>query len=271
MLSFNLGPLAIPFSVALSGCAWLMALGAGYLAGRRQRISVAGPLNDMLLWGLIAARLGFVAIWFEQYRPQPWGMLDIRDGGFHLWAGIGGALAWAMWHGSRQPALRRPLAIALLAGALTWGAGKAWLTGNETPALSAQALATLSGPQTTLPALADGRPVVVSLWASWCPPCRREMPLLQAAQQHENDVRFIFVNQGETAASVQQYLQTEKLQLENVLLDPAGQLGKTYRSVALPTTLFFDARGKLVATHLGELSAASLASKLEPLRRRPSP
>ncbi|MEO9382564.1 TlpA disulfide reductase family protein [Chromobacterium phragmitis] len=271
MLSFHLGPLAIPSAAALLGGALLAAHCAGWLAGRRRGVSVASHLNDMLLWGALAARLGFIAIWFEPYRAQPWSMLDLRDGGFALWAGALGALAVALWRGWTQPTLRQPLTAALLAGALVWASAQAWLAREEAPPLSGQTLLSLSGAPASLPALAQGYPVVVSLWASWCPPCRREMPLLQNAQQNEPGIRFVFANQGEDKAAASQYLQAEGLRLEHVLLDPAGALGAEYGSVALPTTLFFNAQGRLAATHLGELSAATLASKLAALRDAPHP
>ena len=108
--------------------------------------------------------------------------------------------------------------------------------------------------------------MVVNLWASWCPPCRREMPVLAAAQQRETGVMFVFANQGEDAATAQRYLGDSALHLANVLLDSGTELGRTVGSTALPTTLFYDAGGRLVDTHLGELSAASLASKLNQLR-----
>ncbi|MDO8775926.1 MAG: TlpA family protein disulfide reductase, partial [Burkholderiaceae bacterium] len=57
----------------------------------------------------------------------------------------------------------------------------------------------------------------------------------------------------------------------NVLLDPSTALGRAIGSTALPTTLFYDASGQLVDTQLGELSAASLASKLNRLRTRTDP
>ncbi|ERE17886.1 TlpA family protein disulfide reductase [Pseudogulbenkiania ferrooxidans] len=233
MLSFHLGPLAIPATAALLGGALLAAHGAGWLAGRRQGVSVADHLNDMLLWGAL------------------------------------GALAVALWRGWKQSALRQPLTAALLAGALVWASAEAWLARTEAPPLSSQVLRSLSGSPMTLPALAQGHPTVVNLWASWCPPCRREMPLLQAAQHNEPDIRFVFANQGEDAATVNQYLQTEGLRLGHVLLDPGGALGAEYGSAALPTTLFFNAQGRLAATHLGELSAATLASKLAALRDVP--
>ncbi|MDP3863237.1 MAG: TlpA family protein disulfide reductase, partial [Rhodoferax sp.] len=69
----------------------------------------------------------------------------------------------------------------------------------------------------------------------------------------------------------QRYLSTSQLNLVNVLLDPWKALGRAIGSTALPTTLFYDASGQLVDTHLGELSAASLASKLNRLRTRTNP
>jgi thiol-disulfide isomerase/thioredoxin len=127
-------------------------------------------------------------------------------------------------------------------------------------------LTTLAGEPVDLAGLAAGQPLVVNLWASWCPPCRREMPVLAAAQQQETGVRFVFANQGEGAATAQRYLSASQLALANVVLDPGTALGKAVGSTALPTTLFYDAKGRLVDTHLGELSAASLASKLKQLR-----
>ncbi|MBN0545244.1 TlpA family protein disulfide reductase, partial [Pseudomonas aeruginosa] len=74
--------------------------------------------------------------------------------------------------------------------------------------------------------LADfrGRPLVINLWASWCPPCRREMPVLQQAQAENPDVVFLFANQGESAETVRHFLQGENLRLDNLLFDNCGQL-----------------------------------------------
>lgn len=134
------------------------------------------------------------------------------------------------------------------------------------PALPEMNVTMLSGESTTLAALADGKPMVVNLWASWCPPCRREMPMLAAAQQHENGVNFVFSNQGENGAAIQRYLSASQLDLTNVTLDRHSELGRIAGSGMLPVTLFYDANGQLAATHLGELSEASLARNLNRLR-----
>ena len=266
MLSVNIGPLALPISVLLLLAAGLVAAGVGHLVGRRQQIGIVNTMSDMLLAGVLAARLAFVAFWFDTYRSAPLSMLDIRDGGFMIGPGIAAALLVALWRGWRQPALRKPLGVGLAAGALVWGALFGALRMTEPPALPTLSLTSLTGDPVKLAALADGKPLVVNLWASWCPPCRREMPVLAAAQQREAGVNFVFVNQGEDGATAQRYLSEGRLGLVNVLLDPGAALGREVGSGALPTTLFYDASGRLVDTHLGELSAASLASKLSPLR-----
>jgi thiol-disulfide isomerase/thioredoxin len=269
MLTVNLGPLAVPVSQLLLMVALLAALAVGHLVGRRQQTGGIGhSLSDMLLVGLLVARIAFVVIWFDTYRHAPWSMLDIRDGGFTPWAGVAAALLVAIWQGWRRASLRKPLVLGLAAGALVWGAmfGALRMMEEEKPALPTVQLTTLAGLPADLAGLAAGKPLVVNLWASWCPPCRREMPVLAAAQQQETGVVFVFANQGEDGATALRYLSASQLALANVLLDPDTALGKVVGSTALPTTLFYDARGRLVNTHLGELSAASLASKLQQLR-----
>lgn len=274
MLNVNLGPFAVQVSHLLLLAALLVATGVGHLVGRRQQVGIGNSLIDMWWAGLLAARLTFIVVWFDLYRSAPWSMLDIRDGGFTLWAGLLAASGVALWRGWRRPALRQPLLWGLTAGLLAWGAlfgvtgalNKATKSGLPTVALT-----TLSGAPTDLAAMAKGQPMVVNLWATWCPPCRREMPVLAAAQQQEKQVTFVFANQGESDITAQRYLSTSQLNLVNVLLDPWKALGRAIGSTALPTTLFYDASGQLVDTHLGELSAASLASKLNRLRTRTNP
>jgi thiol-disulfide isomerase/thioredoxin len=274
MLNVNLGPFALQVSHLLLLAALLVAAGVGHLVGRRQQIGIGNSLVDMLWAALLAGRLAFIVVWFELYRSAPWSMIDIRDGGFTLWAGLLAAAGVALWRGWRQPALRQPLLWGLTAGLLAWGAlfgviGA--LDKASKPGLPTVALTTLDGTPTDLAAMAKGKPMVVNLWASWCPPCRREMPVLAAAQQQETQVTFVFANQGEDSAAALRYLGAGQLNLANVLLDPNTALGRAIGSTALPTTLFYDASGQLVDTHLGELSAASLASKLNRLRTRTDP
>jgi len=107
-----------------------------------------------------------------------------------------------------------------------------------------------------------GQPVVVNLWASWCPPCRREMPVLLQARSAHGQVRFLWINQGEQPEAVTRFAAQHALPIADVLLDPSSQLGLTLGHKALPTTLFYDADGHLRAVRAGELSSATLAHHL---------
>ena len=276
MLTVNIGPFPLPVRQLVLMLALLAALGVGGWVARRQSVAGAAEkpgirlgatLSDMLLAALLVARLVFVAIWFDSYREASWSMLDVRDGGFTPWAGVLAALLVALWRGWRHTALRQPLAWGLLAGALAWGAmlGALRLLEPADSALPAVRLTTLAGEPVDLASLAAGKPLVVNLWASWCPPCRREMPVLAAAQQRESGLSFVFANQGEDGATVLRYLASQAPGLSQVVFDPTAALGRAVGSRALPTTLFYDASGRLVDSHLGELSAASLASKLRQL------
>ncbi|MES2405709.1 MAG: TlpA disulfide reductase family protein [Pseudomonadota bacterium] len=271
MLTINIGPFALSSNVLVMLAAGLAAAGAGHLAGRRQHTGIVNTLFDMLFAGVIMARIAFVVAWFDTYRSAPWSMLDIRDGGFMVWAGVAAALLVAIWRGWRQPIQRKPLMLGLMAGMLVWGVLFGALRNTEQPVLPKQMLMTLAGEPTDLAALAHGKPMVVNLWASWCPPCRREMPALAAAQKRETGVSFVFVNQGEEAEAAQHYLSTEKIDLANVLLDPTASIGHTVGSGALPTTLFYNAKGQLIDTHVGGLSDASLANKLNQMRPASGP
>jgi hypothetical protein len=95
------------------------------------------------------------------------------------------------------------------------------------------------------------------------------MPVLAKAQARESEVTFLIVNQGEGEAEIRRFLEHSGIELDNLLLDSGNRLGRQVGSRALPTTLFYDAQGRQIGSHLGELSEASLARALESLRPAP--
>ena len=76
-------------------------------------------------------------------------------------------------------------------------------------------------------------------------------------------MNFVFLNQGESAEKVGAWLQARNLPMRNVLMDANRQAAAAFKQGALPTTLFFDAKGRLVSTRIGELSAATLTERLQ--------
>src|SRR5690606_36271884 len=259
MLSISLGPFALSIARLMLILAVAMALLVGWLYGRRQKISVEPAITRMLLWGVLAARLGFVALFWEEYLREPVTILDIRDGGFLPEAGLVVAAIVGLYHGWRASSLRRPLAISVAAGTLTWifCTGAVALMETKRPSLPHQTLITLDGREVSLASL-QGKPLVINLWATWCPPCIREMPVLAEAQAQMTEVEFVFINQGEAVGDVTRYLEKTQLELRNVLLDPSMGVARHLGSQAMPTTLFYNADGQLVRSHLGELSLATL-------------
>ncbi|MFX8184034.1 TlpA disulfide reductase family protein, partial [Acinetobacter baumannii] len=69
-----------------------------------------------------------------------------------------------------------------------------------------------------------GKPLVLNLWATWCPPCRRELPMMVRLSQEHPEVRVAFASQGGGPAVVRSFLEEEKLAPKWVLLDPETQL-----------------------------------------------
>lgn len=221
---------------------------------------------DAVFVGLAAARLGYVLRWWPEYAAAPRSIIAIGDGGFLWWTGLPAAIAFAWWRSRNAAMPRRPVLAGIAAAMLAWLAfnGTLALLQRAAPPLPDVALATLDGTPTTLQAFA-GRPVALNLWATWCPPCRREMPVLEEAQRRYPGIAFVMVNQGEDRGTVRDFLDRQELVLDHVLLDPSSRTMLDTNTRGLPMTLFFDAGGRLVDSHMGELTRASLA---DTLRRR---
>jgi thiol-disulfide isomerase/thioredoxin len=265
--TLNLGPWAFSSAVVVVLAGAMTAFGIIGWLHRRGRASAENALWLVLGVALLAARLAYVVRWWPEYATHPASIANLRDGGCAGWAGGAALAVGALLLGWRRPPLRVPLAWSLAGGLLVAG-----FVGLLVQRLAVSVQAPL--PELVLRDL-DGRrvptgkwtgqPTVLNLWATWCGPCRREMPVLAAAQQHAPGARFVFVNQGESAAQIRHFLAAEQLRLGNVLLDDGLQVAAHYNVRAYPTTLFFDAQGHLRDTHVGELSAATLADALSRL------
>lgn len=224
-------------------------------------------LAKTLLSGVIASRAAYVFAYYDHYRHEVWRVLEISDGGFIVFAGFIGAVLATVWLGWRQRPLLHPLVTALMAGLLVWSLGLQafWMLRMDAVSLPEITLASVDGRPVAVQDF-SGQPVVVNLWATWCPPCRRELPLLRDAQLANKGTVFIFAAQAESATTVKAYLASQGLSLRNVLLDSLTQFAVHIGKQAVPATLFFNNKGNLVAVHVGELSAVALERNLQLIR-----
>jgi thiol-disulfide isomerase/thioredoxin len=262
MLSFSLGPFSLALSHLLLLAALVLATFVGWLSGRRQQVNPERALFGLFVLGLLLARMGFVLVYWTQYQNHLPSIIDIRDGGFLVWPGVVAVVIGALVHGFRRPALRPSMGMGVVSGLVFWWLASLAVSASQQDArLPNLTLRNAAGEAVQLSDY-QGKKLVINLWATWCPPCRREMPVLQAAQQSNLDVVFLFVNQAETPREVGTFLTSQGLQLNNVLFDDTGELARRVGSAALPTTLFYRPDGRLSASHLGELSNASLTHAL---------
>lgn len=140
--------------------------------------------------------------------------------------------------------------------------GPAALQGQVGPSFSVPAL---SGSTSALDAY-RGHIVVMNLWASWCPPCRAEMPDLQRLYQTYKTQNLIVlgVDQGESAERVGAFAQSLGIHYP-ILLDQEQQYGRVYAALGLPTTILVDRSGVVVHGFDGPLSYAQMVAAVTPL------
>ncbi|WP_439849705.1 prolipoprotein diacylglyceryl transferase family protein [Pseudomonas syringae] len=262
MLSINAGPFAIAVTHLLLLTALVLATLVEARCMRHDKAKKTA-IFGLFIFGLITARVAFVIAYFAQYRDSPWQTLDIRDGGFLVWRGLVGAVLGGLIIGWWRPRQRRALALGIGTGLLVWMLGGLILDRYQQDAsLPETTLRNMNGEPVNI-ADHQGKPIVINLWATWCPPCRREMPVLRDMQLERPDIVFLFVNQAESADTVRRYLSAQGLALRNSLLDTDGEFARQVGSVALPTTLFYSPQGRLTGSHLGEMSRASLTHYLD--------
>ena len=261
MNAIALGPLLIstPRLYAF-GCALLLLLSSRFLLGLSTK-QHGRWFNGLLVVWLLAARVTFVAFNWESYSATPLDALKVWQPGYHALGGLLAGLLWTAW------TLRARL-LAMIGGlAMTVGAVSLWLV-LVTLAPLGQQFAVASLPDVTLEDL-DGNAVslssltnqdeliIVNLWATWCPPCLREMPLLEEADQREG-VTVVVANQGEDLLPIARYLDEQSLSFRYPLRDPQQTLMAQFQAPGLPTTVLFDQAGKTLDVHVGELTRAQL-------------
>mgnify|MGYP002399336059 CR=1 FL=1 len=111
----------------------------------------------------------------------------------------------------------------------------------------------------------QGKPVILNFWATWCPPCREEMPSFVAAHNgHPDEVVIVAVNAEETAAQAAAFASSHAMTFP-VVLDERGDIQRLYNVRGLPTTIFIDRTGHIAGVWTGLLPQPQLEQVVQDL------
>jgi thiol-disulfide isomerase/thioredoxin len=114
----------------------------------------------------------------------------------------------------------------------------------------------------------QGKIVLVNFWATWCPPCRSEMPAIQAVYQaHRDELVVLAVNEAEDPEIVKGFVGSYAFGFP-ILLDRDGSTGRQYQVMALPTSFFIDRAGTIRAANFGQMDQAYIQAQIVSLAAR---
>lgn len=136
--------------------------------------------------------------------------------------------------------------------------------GNLAPDFTLQ---TLDGRSITLSdyTAGNGRPVVLNFWATWCPPCRVEMPYFnRASAKYEERAAIFSINQAEAPETIAAFAERNGLTYP-LLVDQDMKVNNLYGVLNLPTTIFIDRNGVVKEVLIGTINQAVLEDRIEGL------
>lgn len=119
--------------------------------------------------------------------------------------------------------------------------------GEKPPAFS---LNDMSGREWSLKDL-KGRVVFINFWATWCQPCRKEIPALNELQKKNRGVLVLAINIDRKSSQVDEFLKRYSIDRLTVLLDPEGKTASSYAARAMPSSFILDKDGKARFVHYG--------------------
>lgn len=108
--------------------------------------------------------------------------------------------------------------------------------------------------------------VVVNFWATWCVPCKEEMPLLDRAAAAHPDVAFLAVDLDEDGGKIRAFFDELGLTRLEPLLDVGLETARRYGLASVPSTYFVDGGGTIRQVHIGQLDEPTLEDALDRIR-----
>lgn len=113
--------------------------------------------------------------------------------------------------------------------------------------------------------LQSGKPTVLTVWATWCSYCQRQLPEFEEMARQRSDVKFAFVNDGEPAPLVRQFHDTRGFSSAVVYQDALRTVSSALRVNGYPSNFFYNSKGKLVGEVRGYMSPEQLQAALAQL------
>lgn len=263
MSGFVVGPLALPADTAAVLAGLLAFVIFGQIFVRRFDERLERWIGRAILAAILGARIVHVVAHWDVFATEPLRALAVWQGGSWVGAALGLAIATAL--ASKRTWKALPLAACGMAAFFAaWGTVGFIAHREPFPPAPAVVLYDLERSPFTL--AERKRPAVLNLWATWCPPCRRELPVMAELAKSNADVDFIFANQGESRETIRAYLQDAGLSLDIALVDTASILSRHYSAIGTPTTLFLNSDGTVSSSHLGEITREALLGALKRLK-----
>ncbi|OOM10583.1 TlpA family protein disulfide reductase [Clostridium saccharobutylicum] len=123
----------------------------------------------------------------------------------------------------------------------------------------------LNGQEISLSDL-KGKKVFLNFWATWCPPCKAEMPEIEKLYQETKDSNLVIVaiEIGEPLDTVKQFIDNNKYNFK-ILLDPDQSVATKYNISSIPTSYFIDAEGNIVSKHVGGMNIDQMKAYIKTL------
>ncbi|MBU3134032.1 TlpA family protein disulfide reductase [Clostridium gasigenes] len=106
-----------------------------------------------------------------------------------------------------------------------------------------------------------GKNVLLNFWATWCPPCKAEMPDIEKLYQENknSDLVILAVNLGEDKQTVKSFIEKNKYNFD-ILLDSDQDVAIKYNIVSIPTSFFIDKEGNIVSKKIGAMTLEEMKS-----------
>lgn len=114
-----------------------------------------------------------------------------------------------------------------------------------------------------------GKKVFLNFWATWCPPCKGEMPDIEKLYNEINDSDLVIlaVDLGEKADTVKSFIDKNKYDF-TVLLDTSGEVADKYRIDSIPTSYFIDKDGYIISTNVGAMSLEQMKAHVKNIDKK---